>query len=204
MINWLSVATSYSVSWEIEILLKFAKVQKQNSSISEGRDNLTKAKSSASYFVRQPDIGVCCVVSKREDMRSDDIYVCSEAEVEEQYLNYIPRSLWRASGQRFSVGSSLISVGFIEHSGSAVKPCIEISYCPIDDADDDITRERTEEELTSIVYQMHTVAIDLLAAHAGPNTIPIFTTQKKYDASSNILVTSIGMRAIQWLSLVTQ
>lgn len=204
MINWLSVATSYSVSWEIEILLKFAKVQKQNRSSSEGRDRLIKAKSSASYFIRQPDIEVCCVVSKREDMQTDDVYVCSDAEVEEKYSNYIHRSLWRASGQRFSVGSSLISVGFVEHSGSAVKPCVEISYCPIDDVDDDVPKERTEEELTSIAYQMHMVAIDLLAAHAGPNTIPIFTTQRKNNASSSILVTSVGMRAIQWLSLVVQ
>ena len=199
MINGLSISSSYSVSWEIEILLKFAKMQKQNSSLSQGRNQQTKAKSSASYFIRQPDIGVCCVVSKSKDMINDDVYVCTDADIEEKYSNYIHRSLWRASGQRFCIGASLISVGFIEHSGSAVKPCIEISYCPVDD---DEPKARTEEELTSIAYQIHKVAIDLLAAYTGPVTIPILTTEKKDTPSSSILVTTVGMRAIQWLSLV--
>ena len=217
MINGLTIASSHSVGWEIEILLKFAKIQKQNNSLLQGFDKQNKAKSSASYFIRQPDIGVCCVVSKNEKTNMDDVYVCSDSEIEEKYSNFIHRSVWKASGQRFFVGNCLISVGFIEHSGSAVKPCLELSYCPIeinekDEKDDEIQNIRTDDELTLIAHQLHRVAIDLLIAHAAPNTIPILTSRKISPSPStsgtidkidnNILVNSVGGRALQWLALV--
>jgi hypothetical protein len=42
----------------------------------------------------------------------------------------------KASGQRFYIRTCLISVGTIEHAGSALKPCIEISHCPVEDDED--------------------------------------------------------------------
>lgn len=223
VINVLSMASSYSVPWEVEILLKFAKVQKQNSSLLQGRSKQNvDAKSSASYFIRQPDIGVCCVVTKDKDSSVDNVFVCTDADVEEKFSNFIHRSLWKASGQRFLIGSCLISVGFIEHAGSAVKPCMEISYCPEDEESGGGNLElsaKTDDELDSIAFQLHKVAIDLLSAHTASHTIPIITSvPKDVSATSlnngsknvpgnqvqNVLVTSVGLRARQWLALVAQ
>jgi hypothetical protein len=93
----------------------------------------------------------------------------------------------KASGQRFYIGNCLISVGTIEHAGGALKPCIEISYCPkIEDQENgknsiDIKVEssndnknlKTKEDLYAIAYQLHNVVIDLLAAHTAAHTLPI-------------------------------
>jgi hypothetical protein len=98
----------------------------------------------------------------------------------------------KASGQRFYIGNCLISVGTVEHAGSALKPCIEISYCPTEEDQEsdkssiDIKVEssndqnindkknlKTKEELYAIAYQLHNVVIDLLAAHTAAHTLPI-------------------------------
>lgn len=223
VINGLSLASSYSVSWEIEILLKFAKVQKQNSILLQGKGKQNAdSKSSASYFLRMPDIGVCCVATKDKASSVDNVFVGSDTDIEEKYSNYIHRSLWRASGQRFLVGSCLISVGFIEHAGSAVKPCMEVSFCPGDDDPDfgigsDVLT--TEDQQNLIACQLHKVAIDLLSSNTAAHTIPIMVVMNKNDVSStvvedkkpaavdqskNILVTTVGSRARRWLALVTQ
>ena len=243
MINGLTMASAYSIPWEIEILLKFAKVQRQNGSLL-GKGKLNNEKSSASYFIRQPDIGVSCVITKNKDTSCDDVYVCTDSEIDEKYPNFIHRSSWKATGQRFFVGNCLISVGFIEHAGSAVKPCIEISYCPKEDTDnpnigpEDDGNEpansgnvanggmtSAEEEKCLIACQLHKVAIDLLAAHASPNTVPVGSQKKEHSTANRehsvgtskeqsssgstelslnscVLVSSVGSRAIQWLAVV--
>lgn len=216
--NHLSLASSYSVAWEIEISLKFAKVLKTNgASVARGRQNLD-AKSSASYFIRFPDIGVCCVVTKEKDSTVDSVHVCTDAEIEEKYASYIHRSSWRATGQRFYVGSILISVGFIEHAGSAVKPCMEMSYCPEEDGNSDNEDSCTNRDLNRIAFRMHKASIDLLTAHSASHSTPVTTVINeekdttptiKEDAENprnnknSVLATSVGSRAKQWLALVT-
>lgn len=208
IINGLSMASSTSVNWEIEILLKFAKVQKTNNSSAEGSRGIQSggAKSSASYFIRQPDIGVCCIITKDRSSSEGNVIACSDADVEIKYSNYIHRSLWRASGQRFFVGSCLISVGFIEHAGSTVKPCMEISYCPTEgDSDLDEITERTVEELDAITFMIHKVAIDILQANTASHATPLltkFSSVSGESKNSDILISSVGDRARHWLALV--
>lgn len=89
--NGLSMASSFSTNWEIEILLKFAK-QKQSSIVQNRGKGDT---SSASYFVRQPDIDVCCVVvSNKEKTIYDDIFVGTDADALQKFQNFTQRSLW--------------------------------------------------------------------------------------------------------------
>jgi hypothetical protein len=90
MTNGLSMASSYSTNWEIEVLLKFAKQNKQNPSQQNRGKNDS---SSASYFVRQPDIGVCCCVSK-ENTDYDDVFVGTDADILNKFQNFTQRSLW--------------------------------------------------------------------------------------------------------------
>lgn len=220
VINGLLLASSSSVSWEIEILLKFAKIQKQNSILLQGKGKQNAdSKSSASYFLRMPDIGVCCVVTKDKSPLIDSVFVGTDSDIEAKYSNYIHRSLWKASGQRFLVGSCLISVGFIEHAGSAVKPCLEVSFCPGDD-DPDIGEGMdaltTEDQQNLIACQLHKVALDLLSSNTAAHTVPIMVVKNYLDPSDTVkkeadldedrklLVVTVGSRARQWLALVTQ
>ena len=207
IVNGLSMASSTSVNWEIEILLKFAKVQKTNNSSAEARGSQSGgSKSAASYFVRQPDIGVCCVITRDQPSSVGNMTACSDADIEVKYLNYIHRSLWKASGQRFFVGSCLISVGFIEHAGSTVKPCMEISYCANEgESDLDEQVERTDEELYTIALLIHKVAVDILLANTASHAIPILTRAVSVSSETknrDVLVDSVGARARQWLALV--
>ena len=221
VINGLSLASSSSVSWEIEILLKFAKVQKQNSILLQGKGKQNvDSKSSASYFLRMPDIGVCCVVTKDKGSSIDNVFVGTDSDIEDNYSNYIHRSLWKASGQRFLVGSCLISVGFIEHAGSAVKPCMEVSFCPGEDDPGIVEGTNTltaEDQQNLIASQLHKVALDLLSSNTAAHTIPIMMMNKNdiatpaevqnkadVDENKNFLVATVGSRARQWLALVTQ
>mmetsp|Transcript_5579 Transcript_5579/g.5735 ORF Transcript_5579/g.5735 Transcript_5579/m.5735 type:complete len:257 (-) Transcript_5579:294-1064(-) len=230
MTNGLSMASSYSTNWEIEVLLKFAKQNKQNTSQQNSRGK--NDSSSASYFVRQPDIGVCCCVSK-ENTDYDDVFVGTDADILNKFQNFTQRSLWKASGQRFYIGTCLISVGTIEHAGSALKPCIEISHCPTDEEkntnsivikvensdniDDDKNSLRTKEELYIIAYQLHNVVMDLLAAHTAVQTLPIpitlpipvqtkvqpGSTKDQAEQPDSPLIISISSRAMHWITLVT-
>ena len=208
IINGLAMLSPTSVNWEIEILLKFAKVQKTNSSSAEGGRGMQSGgtKSSASYFIRQPDIGVCCIITKDQTSAVGNVTACSDADIEVKYLNYIHRSLWRAAGQRFFVGSCLISVGFIEHAGSTVKPCMEISYCATEgDSDRDEIVERTVEELDAITFLIHKVAIDILLANTASHAIPLLTKSVSVSnegKNRDVLINSVGDRARQWLALV--
>jgi hypothetical protein len=90
MTNGLSMSSSYQINWEIEILLKFAKQNKQNA-LPQNRGKSDS--SSASYFVRQPDIGICCVGSK-ENTDYDDVFVGTDADAHSKFQNFTQRSLW--------------------------------------------------------------------------------------------------------------
>jgi hypothetical protein len=258
IINGLSTSSSYSVHWEIEIQLKFAKQHgHSNSQLTQQKKRLN-AEASALYFIRQPDLGICCTIPKNNSNSTEEIligdnpalhhtipcllhhtlmyhailyyaisyyailkqvlflssYLSTQALILKSMTNmaiiskdpfgklqvrvrvrFIDNdkdgiySNWDGidnlyntntnpnpnfSGQRFLFGSCLISVGFMERTGSSAKPCLELSHCPLEDATD----------IDNLTSSNHNLVNPDLNRSASPN--PSSTSHSNSNSSNRL------------------
>ena len=188
---------------------------------------------SALYFVRYNDIELCCVLPKRTttsptDTSGIEIIPLSDGCEEKWLVNAFPssskgssssvggvadtwttRTIWRASGQKFCFGDYIICVGFLEHTGAAARPVLEVTYCPAS-PDADSTQQpgagagaaTTGAAQPSIQSKLQKVAADLLYA-VHPDTVQVSPfADGKRGTSSSEQAGSVEARSLQWISIL--
>ena len=193
---------------------------------------------SALYFVRYNDIELCCVIRKRTTTLPtgtsgiEIIPLCDGCE--EKWLTkafprsnssssgshasgttadtWTTRTIWRASGQKFCFGAYIISVGFLEHTGAAARPVLEVSYCPVSAEAFTTTQQQAAGAAHPCIQsKLQKVAADLLYA-VHPDTVQIspFAGGKFFGSNSNSSTTgelagsatTVEARSLQWVSIL--
>ena len=224
-----SVLSSYHPQpWSLEIILKNPpkkekKLVSLSNTVSKGGSAAATTSSSsrsddAFYFVRQPDMEVCCVVPKRKNMSTEDVEVIAlNDNCEDRWLSktfpvvgkqgssgttdWVTRSIWRASGQRFIFSNEyVISIGYLEHMGASTQPCVEVSFLLNDHTD---TGTTAIDNLQLCTTKLHRIVTDLLSILALDQEILPSIDGKTSNNSGNRTTggfdMTIGSRALQWI-----
>ena len=215
--------------WSIEIILKNPpKKEKKLVSLSSTVSKSASVSATSShtdeaiYFVRQPDIEVCCVVPKRKIMSTDGIEVMALTDnCEERWLtktfpvvgkqgssgttDWVTRSIWRASGQRFIFSKEyVISIGYLEHMGASTQPCVEISLLLDDNTSNTGTAGGNSSSLDNLqlcTTKLHRIVTDLLSILALDNEIlpSIDGNTSNSNSTTGEFGMSVGSRSLQWI-----